>query len=308
MIFVKPSKTFEASAFNFTTGLVGTIGVRVVDGQGGTSIARTTSGIVESPSGSGVYTATLTAPADVGQYEVVWDDAGSPTRWAAEDLTVTASGSVPVTGSTGVGMTFAQLLTEFYARGFNYLDDSGAGTIRAKRFINQAYHDICEMDDWPFLQTSVTGTVPLSISDLGTVESIIDQTDKRVIQPADRRSLVDAYVDLSQEGNPESYYITEGDTINTYPVSTNSLKVRYWRLVNDLEESTDQPVIPARYQYAIIEYACMRAYTDSDNPEMAQFCRSEGDRLIQMMRERLLYQQHQQPDVISLYNHSTDYR
>jgi hypothetical protein len=39
-----------------------------------------------------------------------------------------------------------------------------------------------------------------------------------------------------------------------------------------------------------------------------QLPRAEGDRLVQMMRERLLYQQHQQPDVISLYDYSTDYR
>lgn len=308
MIFVKPSTTFEATASGFTTGLSGTIGVRVTDGQGQTTIARTTSGIVESPTGSGIYTATLTAPAAVGQYEVVWDDGGSPATWAVEDLTITSTGSVPVTGAVGEGMTFAQLLTEFYARGFDYLNDGGAGEVRAKRFINQAYRDICEMDDWPYLTVTTTGTAPLTISDLGTIESIVDEGENRVISPADRRTLVETYPDLTLTGSAQFYYMTGASTIATYPVSSSTLRVRYWRVVSDLDATTDQPAIPARYQYAIIEYACMRAYTDSDNPEMAQYCRAEGDRLVQMMRERLLYPQHQQPDVISVYNYSTDYR
>jgi hypothetical protein len=47
---------------------------------------------------------------------------------------------------------------------------------------------------------------------------------------------------------------------------------------------------------------------DSDNPEMAQIVRREGDALVQMMRERLLVQQHQDTDLIVTYGYSTDYR
>ena len=308
MIFVKPSKTFEASATNFNTGLVGTIGVRVTDGQGGTTINRTTSGIVESPSGSGIYTATLTAPAAVGQYEVVWDDAGSPTTWAAEDLTVTASGAVPVTGASGVGMTFTELLTEFYARGFNYLEDGGAGETRAKRFINQSYQEICGMDDWPFLQTSIQGPAPLYISDLGYVENVTDTVTKRSIGFIDQRTLTERYPDLTYAGAPNYAYITGGDTINTYPSNTNPLLVRYIRLIPDLVEGTDQPVVPAKYQYAIIDLACGRAYMDSDNPEMAQIVRRDADALVQQMREQFMVQQHQDADLIVTYGYSSDYR
>jgi hypothetical protein len=308
VIFVKPSKTFEATASGFTTGLVGTIGVRVVDGQGGTTIARTTSGIVESPAGSGVYTATLTSPSDVGQYEVVWDDAGSPTTWAAEDLTVTSSGAVPVTGSPGVGMTLEELLTEFYARGFDYLDDDGPGATRAKRWINQSYQEMCGMEDWPFLETSTTGTAPLTISDLGYIESVTNVSQDRSLNFIDRRTLVERYPDLTTAGSATYAYLTGGDTINTYPVGSDTLRVRYLRVVNDLDESTDQPVIPAKYQYAIIDYACGRAYMDSDNPEMAQIVRRDGDALVQQMREQFMVQQHQDTDIIVTYGYSSDFR
>lgn len=308
MIFAKPSTSFESTATGFTTGLVGTIGVRVTDGVGGTTIARTTSNIVETPAGSGVYVATLTAPTNVGQYQVTWDDGGSPTTWAAEELTITATGTQTVTPSTGVGLTFAQLLTEFYARGFDYLNDGGAGTTRAKRFINQSYMEILEMDDWPFLQTSVSVQTPAIISDLGTIESVVNTTADRGVEFIDRRSLVEFSPSMNETGTPSWAYITNGTTLNTYPLSSDFMTVRYLRLAGELADDDDQPEIPSRYQYAIIDYACARAYMDSDNPEMAAIARRDGDALVQMMRERLLYQQHQQPDSIAFYNFSTDYR
>jgi len=308
VIFAKPSTSFESTATGFTTGLTGTIGVRVTDGVGGTTIARTTSGIVETPTGSGVYVATLTAPANVGQYQVTWDDAGSPTTWAAEELTITATGTQTVTPTTGVGLTFAQLLTEFYARGFDYLNDGGAGEVRAKRWINQSYMEILEMDDWPFLQTSVQSQTPLIISDLGTIESVTNVTASRNIGFIDRRTLVEQYPDLAAAGSPDYAYITQGTTLNTYPVGSDTILVRYLRLAGELADTDDQPEIPSRYQYAIIDYACARAYMDSDNPEMAQIARRDGDSLVQMMRERLLVQQHQDTDLVVTYGYSTDYR
>lgn len=96
-----PSGTLEVTLSGAPTGLTGTIGVRVTDGQGATTIARTTSGIVEYPSGSGIYTATLTAPAVAGQYVVVWDTGTvTPTTTATEDLTVTYT-ATPTSAATG---------------------------------------------------------------------------------------------------------------------------------------------------------------------------------------------------------------
>lgn len=86
MIVTAPSVSVEAVAEGYATGLVGTIGVRVLDGQGNTTLARATSGILETPASSGIYTATFTAPATAGQYVVVWDDGAT---FASEQLQVT---------------------------------------------------------------------------------------------------------------------------------------------------------------------------------------------------------------------------
>lgn len=98
-IWAAPGQSFEAVAQNAPTGLTGTMRVRIINGQGGTTLSPRTTGIVESPAGSGVYTATLTAPTVAGQYSVVFDTGTlTPNTSAAEDLTVTSStpgGSLP---------------------------------------------------------------------------------------------------------------------------------------------------------------------------------------------------------------------
>lgn len=92
MRYVKPGETFEAVADNAPTGLVGTIGVRIIDTPGTTVITpRTTAGITEVPAGSGFYSASLTAPSDKGTYSVVWDTGGATPQYAREELRVVSN-------------------------------------------------------------------------------------------------------------------------------------------------------------------------------------------------------------------------
>ena len=93
MIYAGTYSSFQAALDWATSGLVGTIGVRVIDPATSTTIvARTTAGIVEYPAGTGFYTATIdltalpSAPAP-GHYYVMWDDgAATPGHIATEDL------------------------------------------------------------------------------------------------------------------------------------------------------------------------------------------------------------------------------
>jgi hypothetical protein len=90
MIYAQSSTSFEALVEGFPTGLVGTLGVRVVNpATGAVLTARTTSGITETVAGSGLYGVTLTAPSSAGEYAVVWDTSGSTPVFASEDLFVT---------------------------------------------------------------------------------------------------------------------------------------------------------------------------------------------------------------------------
>ncbi len=99
-IVVAPGATFYPTASYPTSGLAGTLGVRILkDSDGSTALARQTTGITETPAGSGVYVATLVAPTTAGEYTIVWDDGSvTPGHTASEDLLVTssvASGGAP---------------------------------------------------------------------------------------------------------------------------------------------------------------------------------------------------------------------
>lgn len=105
-ITTRPGATLETSTPPLDAGLVGTIGVRIMDGQGATTTTRTTAGIVETPGGSGIYVATLVAPAGAGDYVLVWDTGGDVPEYLNEDLRVLAVTEFP---DAFTGLTFATL-------------------------------------------------------------------------------------------------------------------------------------------------------------------------------------------------------
>jgi hypothetical protein len=110
MIAVNPNASFEASVI-FDSALLGDVGVLITDGQGATTLARSTTGIVEKVIGStglSVYTKTfVAAPADAGQYSLIWDDGAD--GGASDDLLVTGDAvadvvpSEPVEGGPTLG-------------------------------------------------------------------------------------------------------------------------------------------------------------------------------------------------------------
>lgn len=85
---VNPSATFTAILEGAGTGLVGTVGVRILNADTDAIVlVRQTSGIAEAVSGT--YEAQLAAPSSPGEYIIVWDTGGTdPTAFASEPLTV----------------------------------------------------------------------------------------------------------------------------------------------------------------------------------------------------------------------------
>lgn len=99
---VRPEATYEAVIDWGATGA--TIGMRVVDNAGATTVARVT-GFTEYPAGSGVYyRGGNTAPDTAGQYTLVFDDDGGTAavgHVATDDLIVAYSSLPdPLTGPT----------------------------------------------------------------------------------------------------------------------------------------------------------------------------------------------------------------
>jgi hypothetical protein len=90
MIYAAPGATIIATLANAPTGLVGTMGVQILNSAGAAVLARKTTGIVEQPAGSGEYIATLVVPTTAGTYVVFWDNGViSPSTTSDEELIVT---------------------------------------------------------------------------------------------------------------------------------------------------------------------------------------------------------------------------
>jgi hypothetical protein len=96
-LYAKPSESIEVSVEAGTTGLVGTLGVQVINvATDVATIARTTAGISEVPAGSGLYFVNLPAPSIPGSYIVLWDKGSiTPASVAYDLLTVNAEGVAP---------------------------------------------------------------------------------------------------------------------------------------------------------------------------------------------------------------------
>lgn len=183
--------------------------------------------------------------------------------------------------------TFATAQTEFYARGFDYLNQDAAGRTRAKRYLVEAYlEDICADSPWDFLRTSASGVAPLTISDLDTVISVRDTSNQLQLTFADEGWLEDTYGDLTTTGQPEWVYWTGETTLDCYPANTaNTIQVRYFEVPDEPSADSDTFVVPSRWQGLIIDAAVIRAYIDSDNFEAAALLQARFDRRMERMRD-----------------------
>lgn len=180
-------------------------------------------------------------------------------------------------------MNFSTLKTELADRGFNHLSDTRRG-----QFINWAYAELNGIERWPYLVATASGAAPLTINDLGEIDTVTDTANGSVsLAPADRFNLVNEYRDLTTTGTPSSYFIDNG-VVRTYPVG-GTLSVRYFKVAADLT-GTDTPLAPSRFHEIIVDLAARRAYQDSDNFEAAQAIQAEADRKIALMTDQLLGQ------------------
>lgn len=134
---VKPGTTHDMFEEWGVTGA--TLGVRLDDNQGATSVARTT-GFVESPAGSGIYyLAAFTFPDTAGDYVLIFNDDG--TTYAPDHVSTRA---VVVTSSAPDGdfdgTTFADA-SELYAI-LKIRDPTAAQIAKADRVMTAAAGEI----------------------------------------------------------------------------------------------------------------------------------------------------------------------
>lgn len=181
-------------------------------------------------------------------------------------------------------MTFAELVAELKARGFDYLGDTRAGL-----YINQARAELDSMYLWPYREKSASGTAPLTISDLGVIEAVTMTDSNSVLAPKDFQALIE-YGDLSTTGSPHSYYVAwpaGSPVISVYPTSADTIDVQYYKVTTDLS-GVQSPAAPAEYHGLIVDIAQRDAYYDKDNPDAAEAMQRKIDRRLAQMVDALL--------------------
>lgn len=195
-------------------------------------------------------------------------------------------------------MNFSALKQELSDRGFSYLSDARLGN-----FINWARAELDDTDLWPYREAGVTGTAPLAISDLDTIEAVENTTQSVELLPAAWRDLLAFYGDLTTSGAPLYYYLAEPAgvlEVATYPTNSDTIGVQYWRVTPDLSAGTDIPLAPTRFHKTIVDIAVRLAYRDADNHQAAEALQAEIDRDVMRMRTTLGVQQVQGPDFIQV--------
>ena len=188
-------------------------------------------------------------------------------------------------------MNLPELVSTFLARGFDYMSNG-----EAELLINDAYLiDIASAENWPFLETSVETTAPLTMENVETIEFVVDVSTGCKLHPLDPRNLTDAYPLRQETGTPQSYYLSEG-VLRVYPLNTtDALLVRYRAFPSKLTGSAT-PILPERFHSLIVDGAVARAYEGSDDYELAQSAANVFGQRLQKMREILLGQYRDGPD------------
>jgi hypothetical protein len=173
-------------------------------------------------------------------------------------------------------MDYSTLKTELLVRGFSDLGDTRAG-----RYINAARAELDRMHLWPWREKSVTGIAPVSVTDLGTIEAVTNETLDYRLQAAQFRNLLDWYGDLSTTGTPGCYYLASPSgtpVVATYPTGSDTIGVQYWKVTADLSSAGDEPDSPSEAHYLIVDLAVRRAYRDKHQHQEAEAIQSEIDR------------------------------
>lgn len=193
-------------------------------------------------------------------------------------------------------LTLADLQTEFAARGASRLESSG--NTRKNYFLNKAANDIYERQSWPFLETTATGSSPLTISDVRQILSVTDSTNDAPLYPIDRRNVSFADPTIDDTGSPTNWYL-EDSVLTTWPTTSVSLSVRYIKVPAEMANAGDEPAMPNRYRLLIVDGAMLEAYKDADAFDADGALRNDYEEGIRRMTATLIGRNLQAPKLLN---------
>lgn len=137
--------------------------------------------------------------------------------------------------------------------------DIGGGVLSADTtttdyYLNLAKNWLEDRDDWPWLETTATGSSPLTVSDLKRVLYVADTTNDVLLKPAEMIDIARRDPGVDNTGQPAFYYLDGLTSVKVWPTTSVNLSVRYIKYSPELT-SSDTPLIPTRYHFLWVKIA-----------------------------------------------------
>ncbi len=174
-------------------------------------------------------------------------------------------------------------------------------------YINEAYHEFCGREPWPFLEQesnlTVDGAGKITAPVILAVQTIVDTTNGYHLSPAKREDIVKAYPRVTTQTGPARFYMTIGDSFYLYPIPSG-IVYKFLGLVDPADLTAGAaPIFNAKHHEILVYLALERAAIGEDDTALAADYRNTGERLIANARNDLWKKQFDSPD----YMESTDW-
>ena len=194
----------------------------------------------------------------------------------------------------------AELRADLIARGHDYLTRA-----RANAAINNAYFELANLYDWPFLEYIDTVSTPLELRGVRKVISVNNTLTHAPVTYIDHSVIARSGQRLDQIGTA-SYYSLMGDILWLHPDEPADFDVHYVGTVSQLVDDTDQVHIPRKYKQTLVDGANLWALKEDNNYEAIAALRQEWDRGVQQMVTSE-FRRHSNPDFIVVTQASDDW-
>lgn len=197
--------------------------------------------------------------------------------------------------------------------------DTDSTTILEK--INDAYHDVCSLEPWPFLEKSLdltfdgsSGVPTNSPSDLRSVIKLVDIASGVTLVPLRIEEHLERHAsNLTLVSNPIYYYFI-GSQLNVYPIpqsqtTVNDLRLIYVRGETDLTTSSLSAdiLLPDFAHRIIVDQAISALYLDEDDEAQSDYYQFRADRRLERVRSRLWQRNFDRSDTIAAMPEDVDF-
>lgn len=105
---------------------------------------------------------------------------------------------------------------------------------RLVRYINDAYFEVYRETAKMYKNRLLTSEAVTITNGAGTIsvtpfswETVKDTVGKQILKPSDIEEIDEIDIEIDDTGNPTRYYITTGTTVNTHPINSTTILVRY---------------------------------------------------------------------------------